>query len=302
MMKHIYTLGEIVYDIIWENGIIRSGLPGGAMLNTAVSLSRLGNTCSLISRLGNDSISKIIETFLKSAGICNDHIKHYDGLTPLAFAVLDEHKNAAYQFYKQNSANDPGFIFPEIRAGDYLLFGSFFSLQDHNYRFCLPFIRKSRENGALIMYDPNIRRKHNGEMHNISARIREYVKLAHIVRASDDDFRIMLDIRTARNAAAWVRRHSDAVLIYTIGSRQVHVFIKDKEYLFPVPKINPVSTIGAGDTFNASILSDCTRLSLGPELIHSTEKSLWKEICNHAVLLAQETCMSPFNYISACSK
>ena len=62
----VYTLGESLLDIILNtiDNVIAS--PGGAMLNTAVSLGRLDVPVSLITELGDDSTSAQIMSFLES--------------------------------------------------------------------------------------------------------------------------------------------------------------------------------------------------------------------------------------------
>ena len=41
-MRKIYAIGETVFDIIFKNGQPQAAKPGGAMLNSAVSLGRMG--------------------------------------------------------------------------------------------------------------------------------------------------------------------------------------------------------------------------------------------------------------------
>lgn len=41
-MSRIFAIGEIVYDIIFKNNQPQQANPGGSMLNSAISLSRIG--------------------------------------------------------------------------------------------------------------------------------------------------------------------------------------------------------------------------------------------------------------------
>jgi fructokinase len=50
-MRKIYGIGETVLDIIFKNGQPQAAKPGGAMLNSMVSLGRIGNPGSFHKRI-----------------------------------------------------------------------------------------------------------------------------------------------------------------------------------------------------------------------------------------------------------
>ena len=95
----IYTLGETVLDILFKDGKPVSATPGGSMLNTAVSLGRMGVPVSFISEYAADTTGSIIKDFLNENGVDTSFVSnHLDGKTSLALAFLDEKNNAAYSF------------------------------------------------------------------------------------------------------------------------------------------------------------------------------------------------------------
>jgi fructokinase len=68
---------------------------------------------------------------------------------------------------------------------------------------------------------------------------------------------------------------------------------------FEVPKIIPVSTIGAGDNFNAGIVAAVIRENITKKLLASgLDKEMVSKIISLAVELSQEVCMSQSNYIA----
>ena len=83
-------------------------------------------------------------------------------------------------------------LFPEINPGDIVLFGSFFSLEKEVRTKVLKFIRKARNAGAIIIYDPNFRRPHLDDLQKVMPWIMENLSLADIVRGSDEDFHAYL--------------------------------------------------------------------------------------------------------------
>ena len=89
----VYTLGESLLDIIittFDDVVVR---PGGAMLNTAVSLGRLNVDVRLITELGDDDTSKMIISFLQSNNVASEFVQSYNNNnTSLALAFLDANK------------------------------------------------------------------------------------------------------------------------------------------------------------------------------------------------------------------
>lgn len=79
---------------------------GGAELNTAVGVARLGHTSSWVSRLTRNPLGKLIANHAREAGVATDHIVWTDedrvgvyflefGAAPRASSVLYDRKNAA---------------------------------------------------------------------------------------------------------------------------------------------------------------------------------------------------------------
>jgi fructokinase len=64
---------------------------------------------------------------------------------------------------------------------------------------------------------------------------------------------------------------------------------------YAVPSINPVSTIGAGDSFNAGIIH--ALLSHVTPSIEISDQQ-WNQIIAHATRFSSDVCMSFDNYIS----
>ena len=63
-MVKIHTAGETVFDIIFENGVPTGGNPGGSVLNSSVSLGRLGLNPRFLTDFCNDMLGENIKKFL----------------------------------------------------------------------------------------------------------------------------------------------------------------------------------------------------------------------------------------------
>src|SRR5512137_66540 len=99
------------------------------MLNTAVSIGRIGLPVKLISEYGNDHIGRIIDKFLISNGVGTSFINHFnDGKTALAIAVLDEDNDASYTFYKDYPVRRLETGFPRVQKNDIVICGSSYAI------------------------------------------------------------------------------------------------------------------------------------------------------------------------------
>ena len=290
----IYTLGETVLDIIFEDGHVVASTPGGAMLNTAITLGRLGCQVSHISEVSDDLCGNLILNFLRENNVNTDFMTvHKTGKTTIAMAFLDEKKNAEYNFYR---SDEPIIIryplsspMPDFAEGDLLLFGSFYSLDEENRRKLLEIIAKAKENKTLILYDPNIRKAHCPLSMAEKERFFENILFSDIVRGSDEDFKNVLDTESMTAIYNMVQQQGCRHLFLTKGAGGAFYKCGEIELHVPAKSLQPISSIGAGDTFNAGILYG---ISLGNRLpIHA------EEIMKIAVEMASEVCMSKGNYI-----
>ena len=69
MMRKIYGIGETVLDIIFKNGQPQAAKAGGSVLNSVISMGRIGLPVSFISEYGRDDVGNLIDTFLKDNGV-----------------------------------------------------------------------------------------------------------------------------------------------------------------------------------------------------------------------------------------
>jgi len=298
-MRKIYAIGETLYDIIFKDGEPRAGKPGGAMLNSAVSLGRIGLPVSLISEYGVDDIGMMIDGFLSANGVDTSWTDHYtDGKTALAIAVLNERSDASYTFYKSYPRERLKMNFPVTAPDDLVLYGSIYAVtNDIRLRF-LDFIKGSEETGALLIYDPNFRKSHLHELDILRPMIIENMKYADMVRGSDEDFENIFGV-TSPDQAWEAVRHMTFCLVYTASKSGVYVFTNRARLWFPVHEIEPVSTIGAGDNFNAGMIAAIHRLSISKGDLQSMNEDLWKKVINSGIEFATHVCLSYDNYIGS---
>jgi fructokinase len=297
-MRKIYAIGETLLDIIFKEGQPQAAKPGGAMLNSAVSLGRIGLPVNLISEYADDDVGNIIDKFLNENGVGTSFVDHYrDGKTALAIAVLNDKNDASYTFYKSYPSRRLEMTFPVTGKDDIILCGSIYAITAEIRKKFRDFVSISRKNGSIVIYDPNFRMAHASELEEIRPLIMENMKMSSMIRGSDEDFVNIFGAGSPDEAWKVVRNYCNC-LVYTANKEGVYVRTAGYSGKFPVKKIKPVSTIGAGDNFNAGMIAAIYRNNVAGEILDKMGEENWSKVISTGVDFASDVCMSYENYIS----
>ncbi len=300
-MRKVIGIGETVLDIIFRDEQPIHALPGGSTFNAIISLSRAGMKTSFIGETGNDRVGRMIIKFLKDNGCDTDCVNVYpDSKSPLSLAFLNERNDAEYIFYKDHPNDRLDFTFPEVNADDIVLYGSYYALNPVIRPQVKGFLDYAKERGAILYYDVNFRASHQHEVMKLTPNLLENFELADIVRGSSEDFQILFkkddpDVVYRSQIMFYTKK-----FIYTQAAQPVELRADGglkKQY--PVDPIETVSTVGAGDNFNAGFIYGLIRYGITRREIESgLQEEQWDEVMRCAQQFSRETCKSLYNYIS----
>ncbi len=297
-MRKIFGIGETVLDIIFKDSQPQAAKPGGAMLNSIVSLGRIGLPVHFISEYADDDVGSLIDMFLRDNGVDTSYVHHYrDGKTKLALAFLNERNDATYTFYEKYSEKRLETEFPSVGREDIILCGSIYAITGEIRTKFRDFTGSAHKNGAIIIYDPNFRSAHRHELDRLKPLIVENMQMASLIRGSDEDFRNIFEAGSPDESWEVVRNYCSC-LVYTANADGVFVRTKGFSGRFPVKKITPVSTIGAGDNFNAGMMAAIYLKGISGDELERMGADRWSEVITMGVDFATEVCMSYENYIS----
>lgn len=295
-MSKIVGIGETVLDMVLVDGQPRAAVPGGSVFNAMVSLGRKlrgdcvdAGVCELgegvcgpdgcepakvvmVSQLGDDAVARMIFDFMAANGMETSGMKRVAGhQTTVSMALLNARGDASYEFFRDREM--PSFVAPEMEfeKGDVLLFGSFFAVDDATREQTRSLVRKARSQGAEVYYDVNFRRAHLADLERLRSEIEENCRLATVVRASNEDVQCVWGISDGATAYRELMRELCPRFIYTCGSDPAEVFWDGNHRVYEVPPVDVVSTIGAGDNFNAGFI--CGMIQ-GRDLDHDHDHDL----------------------------
>lgn len=297
--RSVFAVGESLMDVIFKGNQPVSANPGGSVLNSVISLGRLRIPVHLISELGNDDTGKHIIEFLSENQVGTNYIFQFDeGATALAMAYLDADEEAHYTFYKNYPARRLEGEFPPFTSKDILLFGSFFSITKEVRKPLLSLLESAQRAGAMIIYDPNFREPHTHTLQDIQKYIDENIQFADIIRGSGMDFTHIFDASSAEESYAAVTKNGQKNLIYTSGSGPVRFLSGKHDLSVEVPRISKVSSIGAGDNFNAGVIHSLIKMEIDRSDLDNLHDYQWKTMLEEGAFFGSAVAGSIDNYIS----
>lgn len=252
--RRVIGIGETVLDILFKNDQPQKAVPGGSTFNSIVSLGRAGVPCVMVTEVGGDHIGDLTCQYLRENGVSDEFVRRHEGTkSHITLAFLDEHNDAQYIFYKDHASAALDGELPHIQANDIVLFGSFFAINPAIRPAVRSMLREAREAGAWMYYDINFRKTHIADIPDVMANIEENMRLADIVRGSMEDFGYLYNLTDAEAIYERVQPFCPT-LILTDGARMIRVYSPAGCETYPVQPIETVSTVGAGDNFNAGYI------------------------------------------------
>lgn len=255
---------------------------GGAVYNTAIALGRLGVQTGMLTGLSTDMFGKQLMDGLKASHVDISHVVPSERPTTLAFVrLVDGH--ATYDFYDENSAGrmvTPGDM-PALSSEVTALFFGGISLACEPGADAYAALLERGGEGRAVMLDPNIRPGFIRDIDRYRQRLERMIALSDIVKVSDEDLNwITPEPLSLRDKVARLLEKGPSLVILTRGGEgATGVLASGEEVQVSAVKAEIADTVGAGDTFNAGVLSKLSELgqlrkaglaALSPEILAET--------------------------------
>lgn len=236
---------------------------GGSPANVAVAAARLGVETALIARVSRDVFGARIRARLAADGVDDRYLVEADEPSSLAVVTFDDERRATYDFWLAGTADwqwAPGELphplGPDVTA---VHVGSLAAFLEPGASAIEELLRSERERGQVtISLDPNVRPAivagPDGDLGPARERVERLVRLAHVVKASDEDVAHLYPGRSIEEAAqAWLEL-GPALVVVTRGGEGALALTRTATVAFPAPTIAVADTVGAGDTFAGALL------------------------------------------------
>ena len=288
-------------DIIFKNGKPIEAVPGGSTFNGIVSLGRAGVKTVFVSETGNDRVGEYVRDFLRDNNVDTSAINVFqETKSPVSLAFLDKDNNADYIFYRDQKHDHMDFAYPDIQKDDIVVFGSFYAVNPALRPQVSGLLEYARQRGAIIYYDVNFRKAHQADVMKVTPNLINNLEYADIVRGSKEDFEVLYKKDSAERVYRAETSFYCKRFIYTDGPNPVSVFSNNgfhKEYA--MPKTETVSTIGAGDNFNAGFIYGMIKYGVTRDDVEQgLSEEVWDKLIATATAFSADCCKDIFNYIS----
>jgi fructokinase len=254
----IIIVGENVADLIPAgDGLLRVAL-GGGPANTAVAAARLDGAVGFAARFGADAFADQFRTRLTAAGVDLSAARTVDAPSSVAVAAVDAAGVARYDFWLTGaadfSATDLLTDLPEPSPGDILHVGSLAAYWPPGADAIEAWLTRWRDR-CTVTFDVNLRPVVLDRHPDALDRLERLIRLAHIVKASDEDVaHAYPGSDFAQVAAAWLARGPELVMLTHGGDGASAHTAGRPPVLVGAPRIVVADTIGAGDAAMAALL------------------------------------------------
>lgn len=263
--------GEALFDFFLETeegpaAATYAARAGGSPFNVAIGLARLGCESGLLTGLSSDLLGQRLAQVLHTEEVSTAYAIPTDRPTTLSLVGLDAAGVPAYQFYKNGSADtgvEPGDLprlGPEIVG---LHFGSY-SLAAAPVADAFAALAKA-ERERFITLDPNVRPTVEPDMEIWRTRLAVLYPRATLVKISAEDLDLLHPGASPESFAADLVAQGVQLVVVTDGGEAAHGWTAGGHYARAVPpKVKVIDTVGAGDTFQATLIAQLIGATEGP--------------------------------------
>ena len=289
--------GEALYDVFatgaTPTGLGFDGRIGGSPFNVALGLARLGQPVGFLGGIGTGFAGERLMQALRDEGIATGCVARTDAPTTLSLVGLDARGVPSYSFYGHGGADRqllPAHLDAVPAAARAFHFGS--------YAMVVPPVADTqrllveREHGrSLIAYDPNLRTNVQPDLAVWHSTLDWMLPRTHLLKLSDEDLALLYPGRTAEDFAAEALGRGTALVVVTRGGVGALGFTARGQLALPPVAVDVVDTVGAGDTFQAALLTwlaEAGRLS--PAAVRGLDDVALRQAMGFAMRAAAITC------------
>ena len=301
MAPLITCMGEALIDFL---PIVEGGRtigfrmhPGGSLLNVAVAVARLGQPVALATKLSNDLFGSFLRSYAVAQGIATHWMVDDAAQSTLAF-VAEVDGEPAFGFYGDGTADTrltpadlPESLFAETAI---LHVGSISLLRGSTPAAVLAAVERLRGR-ALISIDPNLRPSLVRDELGYRALLDQLFRLSDLVKISAADLGWLMPGVALDAAAQALLAHGPALVVVTRGGDGV-LAARPGAVLLELPafRVTLADTVGAGDSFNAGLLTRLAELGAATRSgLEQLPATVLSEVLRFATAVAALNCTRP---------
>lgn len=253
--------GEALLDV-FAAGETRTGLTldanvGGSPFNVAVGLARLGQPVGFFSAVSTGFAGERLMRALVAEGVDTQAIARLAAPTTLSLIGLDALGVPSYAFYGEGcadrllQASDMARVPPGLTVVNV---GSYATVVEPTASALRALVE--REGGrALIAYDPNIRLNVEPDLQRWRDQLVWMQTRTDLLKVSEEDLELLQPGAALDDFATRALAQGVKAVVVTRGAQGAVGWTAQARVTTPPVPVTVVDTVGAGDTFQAALLT-----------------------------------------------
>ncbi len=280
----IVSCGEALVDLVPE------AVPGGGPMNVAVAATRLGAPSAFVGRVSTDEHGQLIWRHLEANGVDLGACERGD--EPTARAVVRHVPQLVFEFEGDDTADTmlSRLDLTGLGPGPHLLHGG--TLGFFRGRTAEVLADAVERHDGIVSLDPNVRPDIVDDRDRWDHFHQRWLAHAHIYKASEEDLAWVWPNRAPESSAERLLEGAVRAVFVTRGPDGVSVFTDEGHLDVPSPRVEVADTVGAGDTFAASVLVSLHDRAegAGPAALAGVATDDWRAIAGRAAAAAAINC------------
>lgn len=260
--QFVLTYGDAFVDYIADDHSNQSFTMylGGATVNVAAGIARLGVPSAFITITGGDETSAFVRKELANEGV------------DLRYSILEESKRVSGVYVHLTEENDRIFakyvdeapdiqVKPEHLKEEAFQKASIFHMCSGTMfhptalETTREAVRLAKKNGIFVSMDANIRPLRWESAEECRTTIRSFFPDADLLKLTEEELFFLTGTDTMEDGLEKLKEFQIPIILVTLGDHGTHVVLNAKTSRHvPVEPVEPVDTTGAGDAFMAGIL------------------------------------------------
>ena len=293
----IVVCGEALMDVFaagdTPTGLTLDARIGGSPLNVAIGLARLAQPVAFLGGLSTGFLGDRLLAALQAEGVATDCVARIDAPTTLGLVGLDAHGVPSYAFYGHGCADRllPLAALDRVPAGAQALqFGSYAMVVEPVAATQRALVERA-QGRQLVAYDPNVRLNVEPDVRRWRDALAWMLPRTQLLKISDEDLGLLFPGRSAGGLAAEWLAAGVALVVLTRGGEGATAWHRQGRASVPGRAVAVVDTVGAGDTFQAALLTWLSeRGRLAPGALAGLDATELRDALDFAAGAAAITC------------
>ncbi len=253
--------GEALFDVFAQGetatGMALDGRIGGSPFNVAVGLARLGQPVGFFGGVSTGLLGQRLLRALQEEGVDTRCTPRSAAPTTLSLVGLDTQGVPSYAFYGTGAADrEVGLEALDAIPGEARVFqfGSYAMVVEPVAATQKALVEREHRRG-LICYDPNVRLNVQPALQAWRDVLQWMLPRTHLLKVSDEDLQLLYPgVEPAQLAQQWLAA-GVALVVVTRGAQGALGWTAAVQAQAEPIAVQVVDTVGAGDTFQAALLT-----------------------------------------------